>query len=238
MDCPGCRAAMTGLTLEGRLGGSVTIDLCAGCQAIWFDHGESLQLSPGATLQIFRRIGESAAARRGPLPASLCCPRCGQALLRTHDRQRNTPFEYWRCDAGDGRLIGFFDFLREKDFIRPLSPAQVEELRRNLQTVSCSSCGAPVDLARGASCAHCGSPLSMLDLEHTHQLIAELQQADHAPGTVDPGLPLELLRARREVETAFASFEHQPRWLEDVSSAGVVGAGLMALARWLGKPAG
>jgi len=236
MDCPGCRAPMTALTLEARLGGSVSIDLCAGCQAIWFDQGESLQLSPGATLQLFHRIGESTAARRSPLPATLSCPRCGAALLRTHDRQRNTPFDYWRCDQRHGRLIGFFDFLREKDFIRPLSAAQVEELRRNLQTVSCSACGAPVDLARGSSCAHCGAPLCMLDLEHTHQLIQELRKADRPAGAVDPSLPLEMLRARREVETAFASFEQQPDWLEDVSAAGVVGAGLIAFARWLGKP--
>jgi hypothetical protein len=47
-----------------------------------------------------------------------------------------------------------------------------------------------------------------------------------------------MMRARREVETAFASFEREPSWFGEVSSAGVVGAGLLALARWLGKPAG
>jgi hypothetical protein len=237
MDCPGCRAPMTSLRLEARLGGGVDVDLCTACQVIWFDRGESLQLSPGATLKLFRLIGERAATRSGPLPSALACPRCGAPLRLAHDRQRNTPFQYRRCEAEHGRLIGFFDFLREKDFIRPLSAAQVDELRRNVQSVNCSSCGAPVDLARGAACAHCGAPLSMLDLKQTGALIAQLQRAERQGQAVDPALPLELLRARREVETAFASFEHEPSWFGDVSAAGVVGAGLMALARWLGKPA-
>ncbi len=237
MNCPGCQAPMTPLTLEGRLGGSVAIDLCAGCQAIWFDQCESLQLSPGATLKLFRLIGEQAVARRGTLGDALDCPRCGKRLKPTHDKQRNTPFQYRRCEARHGRLITFYDFLREKDFIRPLSPAQLEELRRNVQTVNCSNCGAAIDLAHSSACPHCGSPLSMLDVKQTGELIAQLQKADQRGRAVDPALPLELLRARREVETAFASFERDASWFGDVSSAGVVGAGLMALARWLGKPA-
>jgi len=30
------------------------------------------------------------------------------------------------------------DFLREKDFIHPLSPQQINELRKNIQIVKCS----------------------------------------------------------------------------------------------------
>jgi hypothetical protein len=229
---------MTALTLEGRLGASVAIDLCAGCQVIWFDQGESLQLSPGATLQLFRRIGEQAGARHGTLSEALHCPHCGTRLKPTHDRQRNTGFQYRRCEARHGRLITFFDFLREKDFIRPLSPAQIAELRRNVQIVNCSNCGAPIDLARHSSCSHCGSPLSLLDLKQTGELVARLQKADRQASSVDPALPLEMMRARREVETALATFEREPSWFGEVSSAGVGGAGLLALARWLGKPAG
>jgi hypothetical protein len=227
---------MAALTLEGRLGVTVAIDLCAGCQVIWFDHGESLQLSPGATLSLFRRIGEQGAGRRGPLAESLDCPRCGARLKATHDRQRNTAFQYRRCEARHGRLITFFDFLREKDFVRPLSKAQVEELKRHVQAVNCSNCGAPVDLARGTACAHCGSPLSMLDLRQAGALVEQLRKADQAERPVDPTLPLEMLRARRDVEKAFASFEHESTWFKDVSSGGLVGAGLVAFARWLGRP--
>jgi hypothetical protein len=236
MNCPGCGAAMTAQTYEGRLGRSVALDLCLECQFLWFDHGESLQLSPASTLRLFRLIGEHGARKRGPSSNELRCPRCGTRLGLAHDRQRNTSFQYWRCPDRHGRLTTFFDFLREKDFIRPLSPAQVEELRRNVQTVNCSNCGAPVDLARGSVCGHCGSPLSMLDVRQTERLIARLREADRTDKPVDPTLPLQLARARREVETAFASFERQPGWFAEVSTAGVVGAGLAALARWLSKP--
>jgi len=229
---------MSSQALEGRLGTSVSIDLCPACRLLWFDQHESLQLSPGSTLKLFRLIGEQAAARRAPVSTEPHCPRCGEDLRPTHDKQRNTPFQYWRCPQGHGRLITFFDFLREKNFIRPLSPAQVEELRRNVQSVNCSNCGAPVDLGRGSLCSHCGSPLSMLDMEQTKQLITQLRQADQPDRPVDPTLPLQLERARREVETAFASFEREPGWLRDISSSGIVGAGLRALARWLDKSSG
>lgn len=229
MDCPGCGAPMAAHTFEARLGRSVAVDLCFGCQLFWFDRGESLQLSPASTLKLFRTIGEHGAQSRRPLPTELSCPRCRSGLRLAHDRQRNTRFQYWRCAAGHGRLTSFFDFLREKDFVRPLSKEQVESLKRSVSAVNCSNCGAPVDLARGSACAHCGSPLSMLDLEQAGRLVAQLREADRTDRPVDPTLPLEMERARREVEAAFASFQKQPEWTIDV------GSGLAALARWLGK---
>ena len=229
MNCPGCGAPMAAHTFEARLGRSVSIDLCLECQFLWFDQGESLQLSPASTLRLFRIVGEHGARGRRPSTAERACPRCGARLGLAHDRQRNTRFQYWSCPAGHGRLTSFFDFLREKDFIRPLSREQIERLRSSVDTVNCSNCGAPVDLARGSACSHCGSPLSMLDLEQTGRLVAQLREADRTGQPVDPSLPLDLARARREVETAFAAFEKQPEWTLDV------GAGLAALARWLGK---
>jgi hypothetical protein len=235
MDCPGCGAATASHSFEARLGRSVAVDLCLACQLLWFDRGESLQLSPASTLRLFRLIGEHGARKPRAAADERSCPRCGARLALAHDRQRNTPFQYWSCPEGHGRLTSFFDFLREKDFIRPLSPAQIEELRRNVQTVSCSSCGAPIDLGRGAACGHCGSPLSMLDLGQTERLLAQLKEADRSGQPVDPALPLRMERARREVEAAFASFETEPNWYAEVSAAGLVGAGLTALARWLGR---
>src|SRR5262245_30884319 len=139
-------------TLDGHLARPVVIDLCFGCQAFWFDAHESLSLTPASTLTLFRVIGERAAKPQPPGPDLAKCPRCRGRLRRTHDMQRATRFEYLRCPNGHGRLTTFFDFLREKDFIRPLTPTQIEELRANLQTIHCSSCGATVDLARGAAC--------------------------------------------------------------------------------------
>jgi len=234
---------MTEQVLDGHLATSVAIDVCLTCQAFWFDGRESLQLTPGSTLRLFRIIGERAADARHAFPTTCKCPRCGMRLMPAHDLQRATKFEYQRCPAHHGRFIGFFDFLREKNFIRPLSPAQVEELRRNVQMVNCSNCGAPIDLARTSTCAHCGSPLSMLDMKQAEILVAELRQAEAKepgspgasgrPGLLDPTLPLRLEQARREVAASFASFDQNPSWYEDVSTSGLVGAGLTAVLRWL-----
>jgi hypothetical protein len=148
--------------------------------------------------------------------------------------QRTTRFEYWRCPHGHGRLTTFFDFLREKNFIRPLTPQQIAELRQSLQTINCSNCGAPVELRTGAGCMHCGSPLSMLDMKQAEALVSQLQKAEDRVGQpVDPALPIELARARREAEAAFSGIARDEAWFQDVSSAGLVGAGLSAVARWL-----
>lgn len=228
---------MTPQALDSHLGTPVTIDVCRACQVFWFDARESLRLSPGATLKLFRLIGEcGASGSPPPAPSAASCPRCPSRLQRTHDRQRNTAFQYLKCPKEHGRLTSFMDFLREKDFVRPLSAAQIEELRRHVQQVHCSSCGAAIDLARQTACAHCGSPLSMLDLKQAGDLVAQLRAADTGPGggrAVDPALPMNLDRARREVTTAFAAFERDDRWFADVSSIGLVNAGLGAVARWL-----
>jgi hypothetical protein len=222
-------------TLSARLGRRVSIDLCRPCQAIWFDAHESVALTPGATLALFRVIGERVAQPRRSDADLAKCPRCGARLRRTHDRQRNTRFEYLRCPNDHGRLTSFFDFLREKDFVRPLTPEQLDVIRQQVQSVHCANCGAPVDLSAGSQCTHCGTPLSMLDLTQAEQLVQQLQHAqDRTSGPVDPSFPLELARARRDVEEGFAGLPQSTAWRETLASDGLVGAGFAALARWLG----
>lgn len=223
---------MTALTLEGHTGALITVDLCEVCQAFWFDAHESLQLSPGSTLKLFTRIGELSQGTKPTISSVLHCPRCQSHLLTTHDRQRDTPFEYWRCDHGHGRFITSFNFLREKNFIKPLSASELEELRRNVQTVNCSNCGSPVDVTRGSACPHCGSPLSMIDMKQAQAVVAQLRDAD-APKPIDPGLPLNLAKARREVEEAFAAMDKNDNWWRDASSSGLVEAGVAAITKWL-----
>jgi len=107
------------------------------------------------------------------------------------------------------------------------------ELRQHLQSVNCSNCGAPIDLAKATVCAHCGSPLSILDVGQAEALVATLRAEVEKPATVDPALPLNLVRARREVEAAFAAFEREPGWFSAASSQGLVTAALSAFTRWL-----
>ena len=223
---------MKTLTLAGHYGRSVTVDLCETCQAFWFDGIESLQLEPASVLELFRVVGEAGGVARAPLSDDARCPRCEVQLVRTFDQQRQSKFEYRRCPSGHGRLTSFFNFLREKDFIRPLSAAQIEELRRNLRSINCSNCGAPVDLVKGTACAHCGSPLSMLDAGQAERLVAALREKS-APRAVDPALLLNLERAKRDVSVAFGAFDRDPEWYSTASSAGLVNAAIGAFSRWL-----
>lgn len=151
--------------------------------------------------------------------------------------QRSTRFTYWRCDKEHGKFIGFFDFLREKNFIRPLSPKQLNELRQNVQFVHCSNCGASIDLTTGSICAYCRSPVSMLDMQQPQQMLKQLQEAAE-PRPIDPALPLELARVKLELDRCFGPDTADPKWWSDVRSAGLVQAGLGAVARWLTQMGG
>jgi DNA-directed RNA polymerase subunit RPC12/RpoP len=216
---------MTTMPLEGHLGTLVPIDVCTACQAFWFDKFESLQLVAGSTLTLMRLIGEhSSSARPSNLKAPRC-PRCSTRLLATQDLQGNTRFKYSRCNA-HGRFIGFFDFLKEKNFIRSLSPRQIEDLRRTIQIVNCSNCGAPIDLTTNSACAHCASPISMLDMDQPQQMLAQLRQAASR---------LEPARSAPAGETSFMRLEADQDWWQDASSSNLVQAGLNAVVRWLGK---
>lgn len=233
MTCPNCAAPMMAHVLAGHHGSEVTLDVCLECQVFWFDAKESLQLTPASTLMLFRLIGEQTTGKRHSLTSTSACPRCGLRLKPVHDIQRATKFTYRRCPREHGRLITFFDFLREKNFIKPMSPAQIDELRRHVGTVNCSNCGASINLTKDSACTHCGSALSILDADRAGTLVAELRAADRSGQPVDPTLPLRLEQARREAARAFES--EDPAWFEDVSSSGTVLAGLHALARWLGR---
>ena len=180
---------MTHIALGARLGSTLDIDLCAACRAIWFDRYEDLQMAPAATLKVFGIISEPHSAAATPLTGALRCPRCQGRLLPTHDIQRTTPFHYWRCDGGHGRLMAYIDFLREKDFVRPLTPQQLDELRQNVQTINCSNCGAAIDLAKDSVCAHCGSAVSMLDLQQMARTIGQLQTAAAGRAAADATPP-------------------------------------------------
>jgi len=233
MNCPRCTKPMRLETVDGLMDTNVEVDACVPCQSIWFDAREYLQLTPGATLKLFRMIGENV-SRPAPEDRDLAkCPRCHAHLRRTKDMQRNVKFEYFKCPNDHGRLITFFDFLREKDFIKPLTAHQIDELRKNIQTVNCSNCGAPIDLAHRSDCGHCGTPLSMLDINRAETLVAELRDAEtyRTHRTIDAALPLALARARQQAESAFHGLKEED-WNTDLT-IDLVGAGLMRVIRFI-----
>src|SRR5262249_26134890 len=120
---------------------------------------------------------------------------------------RTTRFSYWRCPAEHGRFTTFAEFLREKNFVRSLSPAELAQLRASVQMVQCSSCGAPIDLEKGALCAYCRAPVSVLDPKQMETVVAQLRQAEAARQTVDPMLAARLTADRLHVDRLFRTLD-------------------------------
>ena len=171
--------------MVGVHGADLEIDVCFACHVLWFDKRESIQLSPRGTLDLFRVLHEHRDDPRHALRDRHVCPRCGRRLSLHRDIGKSGRFAYYACPARDGRLTPFSEFLKEKQFVRALSAAEQARLRAEVKNVQCSSCGAPVDLAKGFQCAHCGSPLTVLDADAVAKALSELEAAD-ARRAVDP----------------------------------------------------
>ncbi len=211
--CPSCAAPME-LAAFGRLPhGQVDLEICYGCHAIWFDAYESAQLTPGAVIQLFRRIHEHRDAPARPLGDNPRCPECRALLAFTQDIQRTNRLAYHRCPEGHGRLTTFLQFLREKNFVRSLSAPEVERLRATVSQVRCSGCGAPVDIAREAACGFCRSPLSVLDADAVAKTLAALAHAERRRTSPDPA---EILAALSPARLA----RHESPWMRDIQPMG------------------
>ena len=226
---------MTEQDFERNYGTVVRVDICHECGALWFDRWEDLALTPGAVLHLFVVINDNQPAQRNPLGDNLACPRCRARLALTKDLQRSTRFQYWRCPAEHGHFITFFEFLREKNFIRPLSAAEVNRLKQNIHSVTCSSCGAPVDLTAGAVCAYCHAPLSMLDAKQMDTVVQELkrEEARRQEAARDPTLPARLALDKMALQERFARLDDAPFRLDFGGSGGLVEAGVAALVALL-----
>lgn len=208
--CPGCRNPMRALEFERHMSGTVVVDLCNTCQALWFDPMESPQLSPAGTLELFRTINSARPDVRGTLPRAMRCPRCDSSLTLTLDLQHTTRFSYYRCARGHGRLTPFFQFLQEKNFIRPLPPDELERLKSLVKIVRCSSCGAPIDLAKSSACEFCRAPIAILDAEAASKAVRELtasraaapakSAADREAAAVMAAVNFERALAREQAE--------------------------------------
>ena len=183
---------------ERKPSGKAELDLCFACHAIWFDQYESTSLTPGAVLELFQLIHEHHDQPPRPLGDSLRCPGCRASLALTHDVLRTSRITYYRCTASHGRLTTFFQFLREKQFVRDLTKPEIDQLRATVKQVRCSSCGAPVNLGRDAACGYCRAPISILDAEAVKKTIAELGAQERGRKLGDPQQVVDgLLQGRR-----------------------------------------
>lgn len=222
---------MTERTFDGHYGRDVAIDMCADCNGLWFDGLESHQLTPGATLKLFRQMADAVDGARRPVSARKPCPRCRRQLTRAVDKQRSTTFEDFRCPDSHGRYMTFVSFLRAKNFVRDLTPAEVNDLRRHVQIIKCTNCSATVDITSESACSYCRAPIAMLDADQLAVTVSALQSAEERRQTVDPTLPLRMAHERLATERLFAEMGRQTHLHSGVSwsSGSLVEQGLLAL---------
>ena len=154
--------------------GPLAVGSCAGCNLLWFDQSGSISLTPRAVLGLFQYIGKAAGTARTTLASTFHCPRCAGALGLTYDLQRATRFTYWRCANDHGQLFTFNQFLREKNFIRSPSLAELTKLRNTVRQISCSQCGGPIDLTTDTACTHCGAPIALIDPDGVAKAVHDL----------------------------------------------------------------
>lgn len=165
--------------LERLLHGEVVLDLCFPCQGIWFDDFESVQITPGGIIELFKLIHAHRDGQRLPLSDPLRCPRCTEKLLHGLDvAKHGGQFNYHRCLQKHGRFTTFAQFMIEKGFVRQLSAAEIDELAAKVGTIRCNGCGAPVDIRKEHACGHCRSPIAILDPAAVEQALARFQQAE------------------------------------------------------------
>jgi hypothetical protein len=165
-------------TLARNTGGELQIDVCHPCHAIWFDRNESLQLAPGAVIDLFQDIHRHRDDARRPLAERPQCPHCRAVLALIRDVGKAGRFTYYRCPQDHGRLTPFSEFLREKQFVRSLSPAELARVRAELKTVRCSGCGAPIDLERESKCGFCRAPIAILDPDAVERAVRMWSEAE------------------------------------------------------------
>lgn len=231
VSCPSCAAPMAHHRFGRKQGGDVELDLCFGCQGIWFDAYESLQLTPGAVIELFRLVHEHQGDQRFALRDTMRCPRCAGILSHAFDLAKvGGRFSYHRCARGHGRLTTFGQFMIEKGFVRQLSPTEILALQAKVTTVRCSGCGAPIDIQRNHACTHCRAPLTFLDPTAVAKALGNFQQAELKRTTVNPGGVADAILMSSRTEREKAPFQ----WKEAKGNAdGSVGDLVLAGAALL-----
>ena len=169
---------MQRLALAGHYGHRVDLDLCRGCDLVWFDGTETAQLSGPSLLEL---IGAMASARALPhemLRSGARCPRCDGALQVVHNQSRWGRSSQLQCKRRHGAYLSFAQFLQEKGLLRPMSRVDRARLLRDRGRIECVNCGGEVG-KDDALCRWCRSIPSLLD-------VARLARALDPHDTIEP----------------------------------------------------
>ncbi len=183
--CTNCSAKMTSYALPGHYNATVEIDVCMDCNAIWFDQGESMALSPDGTVALFQLIhqrGGTATSAAAKFSEGLRCVNCGEGMKLTNDQVKGTRFAYQACRKGHGRMTTFYNFLAEKQFVRELTQAERAKLAAKVEQIRCSGCGAAVNIGKVDACEYCRAPVAVFDRDAAKKAVDHyLQERQRQP---------------------------------------------------------
>lgn len=196
--------------------GEVVLDLCFTCHGIWFDEFESVQVTPGGIIDLFKLIHEHRDDQRMPLRDPMHCPRCNDRLLQGLDvAKHGGQFNYHRCLQKHGRFTTFAQFMIEKGFVRQLHAAEITELSARIGIVRCMGCGAPVDIRRDHACGHCRAPIAILDPDAIEQALARYRHAEVKRTTLDVEALGDAIVMREREKSPYQRDKRQGR-VEDI----------------------
>ncbi|MDM0046145.1 zf-TFIIB domain-containing protein [Variovorax dokdonensis] len=209
-NCPSCLHPMEAHRFATRNGGHVELDICFGCQGLWFDPNENTQLAPDAVLELFELLHRHRADAHAPLSDTLRCPRCRSVLSRGFDVVKSGRYVTYRCAKAHGRFATFSSFMVEKGFVRQMTRPEIEDLARRVDAIFCTGCGAPVDIRKDHACPHCRAPFSLLDPAAVEQALQRHSSAAAKPGA-QPSRSADLADALMAIERDRANAQREER---------------------------
>ena len=185
--CPRCAVPMSLFAATRNTGQPVELDYCTGCQAVWFDAKESLQLSGLGWVALLRLLATAGEATTDFGQKSLSCSRCRASLNAIHNQTRTGRFVVYRCMGCGGHFQTQVGVLAQWGHYRQALAA----------TWPCHACGNPLDPLVEAVCGVCQHPVVVTRLHDVMPALdaAEAQLKNPPPKRADRPLPKDHAKA-------------------------------------------
>ena len=218
----------------GVHGRSVELDLCFACHGMWFDPQENLKLAPAGVVELFKLLHAHRDEARTPLAVKINCPRCQGSLTQGFDVVTSGRYITYRCPKRHGRFSAFSSFMIEKGFVRLLTRPEIDDIAQRVAVISCTSCGAPVDLRKDHACPHCRSAFSLLDPKAVERALHGYKTAANGPAGIKiPELADALVMLERDRLRALADSKKERGGLFNTDATAsvdlwVIGIGMVA----------
>ena len=211
--------------------GMVELNLCFHCHGIWFDPQENLKLAPAGVVELFKLMHAHREEARTPLAIKINCPRCNMSLTQGFDVVTSGRYVTYRCARRHGRFSAFSSFMIEKGFVRLLTQPEIDDIARRVAVISCTGCGAPVDLRKDHACPHCRSAFSLLDPKAVERALQGYKTAANGPAGIKlPDLADALVMLERDRLRALADGKKEAGTLFSSDATGNVNLWAIGIA--------